>query len=614
MAESGMGWGASSPPIGSLRLVCASGTVSFSPKRGAATPEAPRRRIAARAAIVQNRGMASPIGSRETLPRAFPALTDEQIARIRPLGRARRVRTGDVLFQPGDVAVPFFVLLSGRMEIVQPTLDSERMIALHEAGEFTGEMTMISGQRCLVVGRVTEGGEFLELSGENLRALVARDAELSEILMRALILRRLELIRQGWGSLSVLGSQHSARTLAVREFLTRNGYPYGYVDLDRDQVSQELLDRFELKPSDVPVVVCNAGRHVLRNPSLQDLAACLGFNLIAVGKELRDVIIVGAGPAGLAAAVYAASEGLTVLMIETSSPGGQAGSSSKIENYLGFPTGVSGQELAGRAASQALKFGAQMIVARSVLGLDCERRPYGVRLDGGEELAARAIVIATGAHYNKLPLPSIERFDGNGVYYGATYMESQLCGGEDIAVVGGGNSAGQAATFLAQTASRVHMLVRSAGLSSTMSRYLIQRLEENPKVELHFHTEVTRLAGAERLERVTWRDRVTGVESEHAIHHLFIMTGASPRTEWLKGCVALDRKGFILTGRDLDSADAINGSPPWPLQRPPEMLETSLPGVFAVGDVRAGNVKRVASAVGEGAISIHLVHRALAEL
>jgi thioredoxin reductase (NADPH) len=330
------------------------------------------------------------------------------------------------------------------------------------------------------------------------------------------------------------------------------------------------------------------------------------------GKLVRDVIIVGAGPAGLAAAVYAASEGLDVLVIETSSPGGQAASSSKIENYLGFPTGISGQELAGRAASQALKFGAQIVVARSVMRLDCDRRPYVVKLDGEETLATRTIVIATGAQYKKLARPNLERFEGNGVYYGATYMESQLCVGEEVAVVGGGNSAGQAASFLAQTARRVHMLVRSGELSSTMSRYLIQRLDENPKVGLHFHTEITGLDGAEHLERVTWRDRRAGGDSEHAIRHLFIMTGASPRTEWLKGCIALDRKGFILTGRDLDTAG--DGNPRWLIERAPEMLETSLPGVFAVGDVRAGNVKRVASAVGEGAISIHLVHRALAEL
>ena len=555
--------------------------------------------------------MGNIVGSRETLPRAFPELTAEQIGRIRPLGRVRKVRPGDVLFRPGDVTIPFYVLLSGRMEIIQSALDGERMIARHEPGEFTGEMTMISGRQSLVVGRVTEEGEFLELSGESLRALVAKDAELSEILMRAFILRRLELIRQGWGNLSVLGSQHSARTLEIREFLTRNGQPYSYVDLDRDQTSQELLDRFGVKLTEVPVVVCNEGRHVLRNPSIQTLANCLGLSKVTGARDVRDVVIVGAGPAGLAAAVYAASEGLDALVIDTNSPGGQAASSSKIENYLGFPMGVSGQELTGRAVSQAMKFGAQMATARSVVGIDCDRRPYLVKLDGGETLATRTIVIAAGAQYNKLALLNLGRFEGNGVYYGATYMESQLCVSEELVVVGGGNSAGQAATFLAQTAKRVHMLVRSSGLSATMSRYLIQRLEENPKVELHFQTEVTGLAGAEHLERITWRDRTSGADSEHAIRHLFLMTGASPRTEWLQGCLALDAKGFILTGRDLD---AVNGRSHWPLKRAPEMLETSRPGVFAVGDVRSGNVKRVASAVGEGAISIHLVHRALTEL
>ena len=558
--------------------------------------------------------MAKTIGSRETLPQGFPTLTGEQIDRIRPLGRVRQVRKGDILFQPGDATVSFFVLLSGRMEIVQPAIEGERMIARHEPGEFTGEMTMISGHRSLVIGRVTEDGEFLELSGDNLRALVAKDAELSEILMRAFILRRLELIRRGWGNLVVLGSHHSARTLEIREFLSRNGHPYSYVDLDHDQASQELLDRFNVKPTEVPVVVCNGGEHVLRSPNIQRLASCLGLNVVTGANNVRDVIIVGAGPAGLAAAVYGASEGLNVLVIDTTSPGGQAASSSKIGNYLGFPTGVSGQELAGRAASQALKFGAQMLIARSVLGVNCDRRPYLVKLDGGEELSTRTIVIATGAQYNKLSLPNLRQFEGNGVYYGATYMESQLCQGEELAVVGGGNSAGQAATFLAQTASRVHMLVRSSSLAATMSRYLIQRLEENPKVELHFQTEVTGLSGAEHLERITWRDRASGAESEHAVRHLFLMMGASPRTDWLKGCLALDRKGFILTGRDLDMVHSADGNPRWPLARAPEMLETSLPGVFAVGDVRSGNVKRVASAVGEGAISIHLVHRALSDL
>jgi thioredoxin reductase (NADPH) len=293
-------------------------------------------------------------------------------------------------------------------------------------------------------------------------------------------------------------------------------------------------------------------------------------------------------------------------------PGGQAGSSSKIENYLGFPTGVSGQELATRAVTQALKFGANMMIARTVVRLDCKGRTYGVVLDGGDELTARTIVIATGAQYNKPGLPNLERFEGEGIYYGATYMESQLCEGLETAVVGGGNSAGQAAVFLAQTAGKVHMLVRSGELSSTMSRYLIQRLEENPGVNMHYQTEITALEGAEHLERVTWQDRRNEKESTNAIRHVFIMAGASPRTQWLRGCLALDDKGFVLTGRDLDAADT-GASPPWPLDRAPQMLETSLPGVFAVGDARAGNLKRVASAVGEGAISIHLVHRALAE-
>jgi thioredoxin reductase (NADPH) len=451
------------------------------------------------------------------------------------------------------------------------------------------------------------------MNRDGLRALVAKDAELSDILMRSFILRRLELIRRGYGNVIVMGSQHSAKTLEIREFLSRNGYPYTYVDLDRDQNAQELLDRFQVKASEVPVVICKANT-VLRSPSPQQLANCLGFNINVDATQVRDVIIVGAGPAGLAAAVYAASEGLEVLVVETQAPGGQAGSSSKIENYLGFPMGLSGQELAARATTQAQKFGAHLLIAESVVRLDCDRRPYQVVLENGDTLATRAIVIATGAQYNKPPLPNLERFQGNGIYYGATYMESQLCEGQELAVVGGGNSAGQAAVFLSQTAAKVHMLVRSSGLASSMSRYLIQRLEENPSVELHFNTEIIALDGDSHLETVTWRDRKTGEVSAHKLPHVFMMTGASPRTEWLRGCLALDDKGFILTGRDLDERRAVDGTLGWPLQRPPQMLETSLPAVFAVGDVRSGNVKRVASAVGEGAISIHMVHRALAEM
>ena len=539
----------------------------------------------------------------------FPVLTAAQIDRVRSCGRLRRVEPGEVLFQPDDTDVPFFILLSGSMEIVQPDLAGERPIATHGPGEFTGEITMISGRRCLVRGRVTEAGEFLEISADGLRSVVARDAELSEILMRAFILRRLALISRGLGNVILMGSRHSAQTLRLREFLSRNGHPFTYVDLDSDQASQELLDRFQIQPEEIPVVVCS-GRSVLRSPSTQELADCLGFNSSIDESQVRDVIIVGAGPSGLAAAVYAASEGLDVLVIETEAPGGQAGSSSKIENYLGFPTGVSGQELAARATTQAEKFGAKMMVARSVVRLTCDRRPYEVVLDNGNALPARAVVISTGAQYNKPRLSNLERFEGQGIYYGATFMESQLCEQLEVIVVGGGNSAGQAAVFLSQTASKVHMLVRSGGLSETMSRYLIQRIAENPAIELHYRTEIVGLEGAAHLERVTWLDNTTGAVSTHDIRHVFIMAGASPRTEWLRGCLALDNKGFILTGRDLDAAAE---APRWPLTRPPHMLETSLPGVFAVGDVRSGNVKRVASAVGEGAISIHLVHRVLAE-
>ncbi|MGB9235735.1 MAG: FAD-dependent oxidoreductase [Terriglobales bacterium] len=543
---------------------------------------------------------------------AFPVLTAAQIGRVRSGGKLRNVQIGEILFQPDDTGVPFFVLLSGSMEIVQPYLAAERPIATHGPGEFTGEITMISGQRCLVRGRVTAAGEFIEISGDVLRSLVAKDAELSDIFMRAFILRRLALINRGLGNVILMGSRHCAGTLRIREFLNRNAHPYTYIDLDTDKTSQELLDRFAIKTEEVPVVICNATT-VLRNPSTQELADCLGYSAAIDQSQVRDVIIVGAGPSGLAAAVYGASEGLDTLMIEVEGPGGQAGSSSKIENYLGFPTGVSGQELSNRAIAQAQKFGAKMLVGHSVVRLDCKRRPYHVVLDNGHSIAGRAVVISTGAQYNRPPIANLKTFEGQGIYYGATYIESQLCEDEDVVVVGGGNSAGQAAVFLSQSARKVHILVRSTELSDTMSRYLIQRITDNPKIEMHYKTEIVGLEGNTQLKRVSWLDKATGETSVHEICHVFMMTGASPRSEWLRGCVALDDKGFILTGRDLDASTGLVPPSVWPLARSPQMLETSLPAVFAVGDVRAGNVKRVASAVGEGAIAIHLVHRALAE-
>jgi thioredoxin reductase (NADPH) len=540
---------------------------------------------------------------------AFPVLTAEQISRIRPLSKVRKVEAGELLFESGDLDIPFFVVLSGVMEILRPDMYGEHALVKHEAGGFSGEITMISGRRGLMRGRVTEAGEFLEMSSDNLRTLVARDAELSDIFMRAFILRRVTLVNLGQGNAILLGSRHSAKTLRLREFLTRNGHPHSYVDLDTDTSAQEMLDHFHIRVEEIPVVICN-NRTVLRNPSIQELASCLGLNAHITASEVRDLVIVGAGPSGLAAAVYGASEGLDVLVIESESPGGQAGSSSRIENYLGFPMGISGQELAGRAAAQAQKFGAKVLIANSVTRLNCDRRPYELSVDCGQVIRARSVVIASGAQYNKPNLDNLTKFEGQGIYYGATYIEAQLCGRDEAIVVGGANSAGQAAVYLSQTASRVHMLVRSNKLSDTMSRYLIQRIVENPAIELHYCTEIVGLEGETQLERVTWQDKKTGETSTHNIRHLFIMTGGAPRTEWLKGCVAMDR-GFILTGRDLDP---VLHDYRWPLPRAPLMLETSLPGVFAVGDVRAGNVKRVASAVGEGSIAISLVHRVLAEL
>ncbi len=540
----------------------------------------------------------------------FPKLTPEQSARIEAHGRVRPIEPGEVLITVGQHVVPFFVVKSGRIDIVRPGDSSEETVASHGPGEFTGEVNMISGRRSIVLARAGESGEVIELDREHMLSLVQTDAELSEILMRAFILRRVELIAHGMGDAVLVGSSHSAGTLRIKEFLTRNGHPYSYIDLDRDPDVQTLLDRFHVDPGEIPVVICR-GNAVLRNPPNRQIADCLGFNDAIDQTHVRDVIIVGAGPSGLAAAVYAASEGLDVLVIESNAPGGQAGSSSRIENYLGFPTGISGQDLAARAYTQAQKFGAQMIIAKEARQLTCSRKPYTLELDTAQCIPARTVIIATGATYRRLGLPGIEQFDGAGIYHGATFIEAQLCRREEVIVVGGGNSAGQAAVFLAQHASRVHMLVRANGLADSMSRYLIRRIEENPGISLRTNTALTALEGTDQLARVQWRDHSTGVTESHNISHVFVMTGAAPCTAWLEGCVALDAKGFIKTGPDL-SRDELTAAG-WPLARPPHLLETSLPGVFAVGDVRAGNIKRVASAVGEGSIAVSFVHRVLQE-
>jgi len=543
---------------------------------------------------------------------AFPVLTPAQIDRIRPYGTARTVRAGEILFEAGDLGIPCFVVLSGKLDIVITKLSGEHVFATHGPGNFSGDMVLISGAGSMARGRVAEPGEFVEVTANALRLLIAKDAELSDIFMRAFIHRRLALIAGDMGNVVILGSRHSANTLRLREFLTRNGQPHAYVDLDSDTTAQELLDRFSVKIDEIPVVICS-GKAVQRNPTTQQLAQCLGLSGKIDESHILDVAIVGAGPAGLAAAVYAASEGLDTVVIEADFPGGQAGSSSKIENYLGFPTGVSGLELTRRGVVQAEKFGAQMMVGQRVAKFRCDQRPYQLALENGDILKARSIIIASGAQYKTPNVANLKQFEGNGIYYAATFMESQLCGGDEVVVIGGGNSAGQAAIFLAETAQKVYMLVRGKTLSETMSRYLTQRITTHPGIELHLETELVSLEGESHLQRLAWLDRSSGESVTRDIRHVFVMAGASPRSDWLRGCVALDQLGFVLTGRDLDPI--LPDAPrKWPLERPPQMLETSLPAVFAVGDIRSGNVKRVASAVGEGAISIHLVHRALAEL
>jgi thioredoxin reductase (NADPH) len=551
-----------------------------------------------------------PLPMSAPIDQVFPKLTPEQVKRVAAHGHPRAVRGDEVLVSAGDQVEAFFVVTAGSIELVRGLKGAEETIAVLRPGQFTGETNMLSGRQALVTLRVREPGEVIEMKRDVLGALVQTDSELSDIFMRAFILRRVELIANRIGDAVLVGSSFCQGTMRVKEFLTRNGHPYTFVDLDSDSDTEGVLARFGVDPGDVPVLICR-GNVFLRNPTNLQIAECLGFNEAIDEARLRDVLVIGAGPAGLAAAVYAASEGLDVLVVESEAPGGQAGSSSKIENYLGFPTGISGQDLAARALTQAEKFGAELMIAKGANRLSCERKPYAIAIDGGTRVLGKTVVIATGAQYRKLDVENLARFEGAGVYYGATPIEAQLCSGEELIVVGGGNSAGQAAVFLAKTAKRVHILIRAAGLSESMSRYLIRRIDDNPAIVLWPRTEIVALEGDRSLERVRWRDNATGAVTSHDIRHIFSMTGAVPSTGWLEGCVALDPEGFIKTGPDLSEED--RAAARWPLARAPHLLETSLPGVFAVGDVRRGNVKRVASAVGEGSIAITFVHQVLQE-
>lgn len=532
------------------------------------------------------------------------------MARVEAHGRKRSVASGEVLFEPGQGLARFYVVTSGAVEIVMKSAAMDQLIAVLEPGMFTGEVNMLSGRPGFAVIRAREASEVIDVDRSELLGFIQTDADLSAILMRAFLLRRAEIVAKGLGAVVLVGSMYCTETLRIKEFLTRNGFPYSYLDVERDEGVRALIDRFHVSPSDFPVLICR-GEVLLRNPSNRDIADCLGFNESIDRIHLRDVVVVGAGPSGLAAAVYAASEGLDALVVESSAPGGQAGTSSRIENYLGFPAGISGDELAARAYSQAQKFGAPVLIARQAIRLRCDQTPYIVELDDGARIAARTVVIATGAKYRKLGLESLSRFEGAGVYYAATFMESQLCGGDEVAVVGGGNSAGQAALFLAQTARRVHLLIRAGGLAESMSRYLIRRIERDTAIVMRTYSEIAALEGNGHLERIRLRDNRTGATETKDVRHVFSMTGAVPNTDWLQRCVSLDANGFIKTGTALGPEDLATAR--WSQARQPFPLETTLPGVFAVGDVRSGNYKRVASAVGEGSTAIASVHQVLAQ-
>lgn len=541
---------------------------------------------------------------------AFPTLHPSAIERVMRYGTASVVSEGAILVEQGEPMEHFIVVVEGEAVVEMTGQNGTEVIATHGPGEFFGDVHLLSGRPSLVRGRMVKPGSIVTVKRADLKVLMQNDSELGELFMRAFILRRIELLASSAGDVAVLGSLNSAGTLHVREFLVRNGYPYSFIDLEKDKDVQSMLDQFQISVSDIPVLI-HRGEKVLRNPSNEEIAQLLGFNESVSEQELRDVTIVGAGPAGLSAGVYAASEGLNTLLLETSAPGGQAGSSSRIENYLGFPNGVSGLELASRAYEQAQKFGAEFLIARSATRLYCHGRPYQLTMGSGSNLRSKTIVIATGAQYRKLQLDNLAKFEGVGIYYGAAAIEAQMCGSERVVVIGGGNSAGQAAVFLSRTADHVHMLIRSGGLASSMSRYLIRRIEETPNITLHTHTEVVELKGEQHLENVVLRNNQTGESKEWPCRHVFMMTGASPNTEWLRGCVVLDDNGFVLTGPDLTDEHLRNAG--WSLPRKPRLLETSIPGVFAAGDVRSGSVKRVASGVGEGALAITFVHQALSE-
>lgn len=529
---------------------------------------------------------------------SFPVLSAEMVARVRAYGREEMFARETRLFERGDRDADFFLVLDGAIDILADDLRGGPVtLATYGPGQFTGELNLYNSRQMLVSGRARAGARLLRVKHADFRRLVSAEPDVGEIVMRAYILRRVGFIRHAQGGVALVGRPQNGDFLRVRRFLTRNGYPHEALDADLAG-EDALLAGLDVADGDLPVVIA-PNREILRNPSNLELARRLGLTETLDPTAVYDVVVAGAGPAGLAAAVYAASEGLDTLVIEELAPGGQAGQSSKIENYLGFPTGVSGQALAGRAQIQAQKFGARLTVARAVASLDCSTTPLRLTLDDGQSVRARAAVVATGARYRRLDLTDYDKYEGQGIQYAATAVEAQLCADAEVVVVGGGNSAGQAATFLARAAAHVHILVRGPSLSDTMSDYLVRRIGASPRVTVRAHTEIAELHGDEHLRAVTWTSRATGRSETRRVGALFVMIGAEPNTGWLAGCLDLDRQGFVRTG--FACREGWSGSP----------FATSRPGVFAIGDVRSGSIKRVAASVGEGSVVVHDIHRFL---
>jgi thioredoxin reductase (NADPH) len=529
---------------------------------------------------------------------AYPRLDDAQIQALAAEGQRHRTEAGEVLIREGEEHYDFFVVLAGRVADVDGFGGDERVIGVHGPKRFLGELSLITGQAAFCTSQVREPGEVLRVPVGRLKAVVAQDSTLGDLVLKAYLIRRSLLIGRGTG-LRIVGSAFSPDTRRLREFAARNRIPYQWVNLERDQDAETLLRGLHVRPEQTPVVICPAGQ-VLRNPSNAELAQAVGLPAPRPGVTVCDLAVVGAGPAGLAATVYGASEGLVTVAVDEFATGGQAGRSSRIENYPGFPAGVSGGELAERAVVQAEKFGARFSVPARASGLRERDGNYVIDLDNGGEVTARTVLIATGAHYRKLDVPRFEEFEATSVYYAATLSEALFCRDDPVAVVGGGNSAGQAALFLSKYTRVVHLLARR-DLGETMSRYLVDRIESTPAIETHLGTEVRELLGGDTLERLVVEDHHTGQRWELPARALFVFIGAQPCTGWLAGQVATDDDGFIITGPD--------GDEPGLQSRP--LLQTSLPGVFAAGDVRSGSIKRVTSAVGEGAAAVQLVWKHL---